>query len=242
MIRVYKKEIHSFLNSLIAYIIMTVFLTGMGLILWVFPESSILEYGYADMGSLFSLAPYIFIFMIPAITMRMFAEEKKSGTIEFLFTKPVSDTGIILGKYFAGLTIVIFTLAPTAIYYLTVRHLGNPPGNIDTAGTVGSYTGLILLGAAFTAIGIFASSLSENQVVSFIIAVFISFILYSGLRSIATIDIWGKYSDIIDKWGMVYNYNAMSKGLIDSRNVIYFLSVITVALLFTKLKISSRKW
>ncbi len=242
MIRVYIKEIHSFLNSLIAYIIMTVFLTGMGLILWVFPESSILDYGYADMGSLFSLAPYIFIFMIPAITMRMFAEEKKSGTIEFLFTKPLTDTGIILGKYLAGLTIVVFTLFPTVIYYLTVRYLGNPPGNIDTAGTAGSYIGLILLGAAFTAIGIFASSLSENQVVAFIIAVFISFILYSGLRSIATIDIWGKYSDAIDKLGMIYNYNAMSKGLIDSRNVIYFLSVITVALLFTKLKISSRKW
>ena len=242
MIRVYIKEIHSFLNSLIAYIIMTVFLTGMGLILWVFPESSILDYGYADMGSLFSLAPYIFIFMIPAITMRMFAEEKKSGTIEFLFTKPLTDTGIILGKYLAGLTIVVFTLAPTVIYYLTVRYLGNPPGNIDTAGTAGSYIGLILLGAAFTAIGIFASSLSENQVVAFIIAVFISFILYSGLRSIATIDIWGKYSDAIDKLGMIYNYNAMSKGLIDSRNVIYFLSVITIALLFTKLKISSRKW
>lgn len=242
MIQVYIKELHSFLNSLIAYIIMTVFLTGMGLIFWVFPESSILEYGYADMGSLFSLAPYIFIFMIPAITMRMFAEEKKSGTIEFLFTKPLSDTGIILGKYLAGLTVVLITLAPTLIYYFTVRYLGNPPGNIDTPGTIGSYIGLILLASAFTAVGIFASSLSENQVVAFIVAVFISFILYSGLRSIATINIWGKYSDAIDNLGIIYHYNEMSKGLIDSRNLIYFFSVITIALLLTKLKIGSRKW
>lgn len=242
MIQVFKKEFHSFLNSLIAYIIISVFLTGMGLILWVFPESSILEYGYADMGSFFSLAPYIFMVIIPAITMRMFSEEKKSGTIEFLFTKPLSDIDIILGKYFAGLAIVLFTLAPTLIYYFTVKYLGNPPGNIDSAGTFGSYIGLILLGSAFTAIGIFASSLSENQVVAFIIAVFISFMVYSGLRSIASIDIWGKYSNAIDKLGIIYHYNAMSRGLIDSRNIVYFLSLITFSLLFTKLKIGSRKW
>ncbi len=242
MIKVFKKEVHSFLNSLIAYIVISVFLTGMGLILWVFPESSILEYGYADMGSLFSLAPYVFMFIIPAITMSMFAEEKKSGTMEFLFTKPLSDMDIILGKYFAGLTIVLFTLAPTLIYYFTVSHLGNPPGNIDTAGTFGSYLGLILLGSVFTAIGIFASSLSENQVVAFIVAVFISFLIYSGLRSIASIDIWGSYSNSIDKLGITYHYNAMSKGLIDSRNVVYFFSVITLFLLLTKLKIGSRKW
>lgn len=242
MIQVFKKEVHSFLNSLIAYIIISVFLTGMGLILWVFPESSILEYGYADMGSLFSLAPYIFMFIIPAITMRMFAEEKKLGTLELLFTKPLSDIAIILGKYFAGLTIVLFTLAPTLIYYFTVRYIGNPPGNIDTAGTFGSYIGLILLGSVFTAIGIFASSLSENQVVAFIVAVFISFLIYSGLRSIASIDIWGSYSNAIDKLGIMYHYNAMSRGLIDSRNVVYFFSVITLFLLLTRLKIGSRKW
>ncbi len=242
MIQVFKKEIHSFLNSLIAYIIISVFLTVMGLILWVFPESSILEYGYADMGSLFSLAPYIFMFIIPAITMRMFAEEKKLGTLELLFTKPLSDIAIILGKYFAGLTIVLFTLAPTLIYYFTVRYIGNPMGNIDTAGTFGSYIGLILLGSVFTAIGIFASSLSENQVVAFIVAVFISFLIYSGLRSIASIDIWDSYSNAIDKLGIIYHYNAMSRGLIDSRNVVYFLSVITLFLLLTRLKIGSRKW
>lgn len=242
MFSIYIKEFNSFLDSLTAYIVIAVFLTGIGLLMWVFPETNVLDFGYAAMDTLFSLGPYVFMFLIPAITMRMFAEEKKTGTMELLLTKPVSDTSLILGKYFSALTLVIFALVPTLIYYFSIYSLGNPVGNIDTAGVAGSYIGLILLGAVFTAIGLFASSLTENQIIAFIIAIFFCFIFYNGFSSFASIDVWGKYSYFIEQLGIMYHYSAMSKGLIDSRNVIYFMSVISVMLLFTYIMIGSRKW
>ncbi|MBL6448640.1 gliding motility-associated ABC transporter permease subunit GldF [Fulvivirga sp. 29W222] len=242
MIQIFVKELNSFLNSLIAYIVISVFLTGIGLLMWVFPETSVLEYGYADMETLFSMGPYVFMFLIPAITMRMFAEEKKAGTIELLITKPLTDWDIIFGKYLSGFALVIFSIVPTLIYYWSVYQLGNPTGNIDTAGVIGSYIGLILLGGVFTSIGVFSSAISTNQIVSFIIAVFFCFMVYSGLGSIALINDWGAFSSFIEQMGIIYHYDAMSKGLIDTRDVIYFLSVITVMLLSTKLMLSSRKW
>ncbi len=242
MLQVLKKEINVFLNSLIAYIIIAVFLTGIGLLMWVFPETNVLNYGYADMSTLFSLGPYVFMFLIPAITMRMFSEEKKGGTLELLLTKPIKDADIILGKYFAGLLLVIFAVLPTLIYYFTIRYLGNPPGNIDSAGTMGSYIGLILLGAVFTAIGVFSSSFTENQVIAFIVAVFLCFIIYSGFNSMAGMGLWGKHAYFIEQLGILYHYNSMSKGLIDSRDLIYFLSVIGIMLLLTKVILESRKW
>lgn len=242
MIQVFIKELNSFLNSLIAYIVISVFLTGIGLLMWVFPETSVLEYGYADMETLFSLGPYVFMFLIPAITMRMFAEEKKAGTIELLITKPLTDWEIIFGKYLSGFALVIFSIFPTLIYYWSVYQLGDPVGNIDTAGVMGSYIGLVLLGGVFTAIGVFSSAISTNQIVSFIIAVFFCFIIYSGLDSIASINDWGAFSSFIEQLGILDHYYAMSKGLIDTRDVIYFLSVISLMLLSTKLILSSRKW
>jgi len=242
VIRILLKEINVFLNSLIAYIIIAVFLTGIGLLLWVFPETSVLDYGYADMSSFFSLCPYIFMFLIPAITMRMFSEEKRAGTMELLLTRPVRDIDIILGKYFAGVFLVLFSLIPTLLYYFTISYLGNPAGNIDTAGVIGSYFGLFLLGAVFTSIGIFSSSFTENQVTAFIIAVFLSFILYFGFSAISGIELFSGISDVIDQLGILYHYSSMSKGLIDSRDVIYFISVISMMLLFTNLILRSRKW
>jgi len=242
VIRILLKEINVFLNSLIAYIIIAVFLTGIGLLLWVFPETSVLDYGYADMSSFFSLCPYILMFLIPAITMRMFSEEKRAGTMELLLTRPVRDIDIILGKYFAGVFLVLFSLIPTLLYYFTISYLGNPAGNIDTAGVIGSYFGLFLLGAVFTSIGIFSSSFTENQVTAFIIAVFLSFILYFGFSAISGIELFSGISDVIDQLGILYHYSSMSKGLIDSRDVIYFISVISMMLLFTNLILRSRKW
>lgn len=242
MIQVFVKELNSFLNSLIAYIVISVFLTGIGLLMWVFPETSVLDYGYADMETLFSLGPYVFMFLIPAITMRMFAEEKKAGTIELLITKPLTDWEIIFGKYLSGFALVIFSIIPTLIYYWSVYQLGNPVGNIDTAGVMGSYIGLILLGGVFSAIGIFSSAISTNQIVSFIIAVFFCFIVYSGFESIASINDWGTFSSFIEQLGILYHYDAMSKGLVDTRDIVYFLSVIALMLLSTKLILSSRKW
>jgi ABC-2 type transport system permease protein len=242
VIQILFKEINAFLNSLIAYIIIAIFLTGIGLLLWVFPETSVLEYGFADMGSFFSLCPYIFMFLIPAITMRMFSEEKRGGTMELLLTRPIRDIDIILGKYLAGVFLVAFSILPTILYYITISYLGNPVGNIDTAGVIGSYFGLFLLGAVFTSIGIFSSSFTENQVTAFIIAVFLSFLLYFGFDAISGLGIFGGNADIIGQMGILYHYNSMSKGLIDSRDVIYFLSVIAGMIMLTNLILRSRKW
>jgi ABC-2 type transport system permease protein len=237
---VFSKEVNSFLNSLIAYVVIAVFLTGIGLLMWVFPETSVLDYGYADMETLFSLGPYVLMFLIPAITMRLFAEEKKGGTLELLLTRPLSEVQIIGGKYLAGLFLVVFTLLPTALYYFSISSLGNPPGNLDTAGILGSYVGLVLLGAAFTAVGLMASSLSENQIIAFILAVFLCFFLFTGFTSIAAINVWGSYSLFLEQLGMLTHYNSLSKGLLDSRDIVYFLSVIFIFLLITRLKLNQR--
>lgn len=242
MLSIYIKEINSFLDSLIAYIVIGVFLTAIGLLMWVFPETSVLQYGFADMTTLFTLAPYVFMFLIPAITMRTFAEEKKSGTIELLMTRPLTDWDIILGKYFSSFTIVLFAIFPTLIYFISLYILGNPPGNLDIAGIVGSYIGLALLGAVFTAIGIFASSITENQIIAFVIAVFLCFIIYSGFNSFAAINVWLSSSLFIEQLGILYHYSSMSKGLIDSRDLVYFFSVIMIMLLITYLNLGSRKW
>ena len=242
MLRILSKEISSYLNSLIAYIVISVFLTGIGLLMWVFPETNVLDYGFADMETLFSFSPYVFLFLIPAVTMRLFAEEKKTGTLELLFTQPVTDFQIIMAKYFAGLAIVIFALLPTLIYYFSIYKLGQTEGNIDTAGVIGSYVGLILLAGVFTAIGVFASSITENQIVAFIIAVFLCFFFYSGFGSVAAIDVWGRGANFLDQLGLLYHYNALSKGLIDARNVVYLVSLTAAMLLLTNVIISGRKW
>ncbi len=242
MIQVIAKEFNAFLNSLIAYVVIGVFLSGMGLLMWVFPETSVLEYGYATMDTLFSLGPYVFIFLIPAITMRSFAEEKKSGTMELLLTKPLADWDIVLGKFFACFLLVLFALIPTIIYYFSISALGNPVGNMDTPGVVGSYIGLALLGALFCSIGIVSSSITSNQIIAFILAAFFCFIFFTGFESIATLNIWSANVLVIKQLGIVYHYEALSKGLIDSRDVIYFLSVTTMMLLISKTILSSRSW
>jgi len=242
MYTVFIKEVNYFLNTLIAYIVISVFLTAIGLLMWVFPDTSVLSYGYSDMETLFSFGPYVFMFLIPAITMRMFAEESKNGTLELLFTRPLTDWQIILGKYFSAYFLVIFALIPTLLYYFTIYQLGSPVGNIDTPGVIGSYIGITLLGGVFTAIGIFSSAITSNQIIAFIVSVFMCFILYAGFSSLSVMNIWGGSASMIEQFGISYHYNAMSKGLLDSRNLIYFFSVSVFMLLLTKLIIGSRKW
>jgi ABC-2 type transport system permease protein len=210
--------------------------------MWVFPQTNVLDYGFADMETLFGLAPYVFMFLIPAICMRLFAEEKKAGTMELLFTRPLRDIEVILGKYFAGVFLVLFSLLPTLIYYYSVYQLGNPKGNLDTAGIMGSYVGLLLLGSFFTALGVLASSLTENQVVAFILGAFLCFISYDGIDALASMETLGSLGHAIERLGVVYHYNALSRGLMDSRDILYFISVTMAALLVTKLIIGSRKW
>lgn len=242
MIRVLKKEISTFMSSLIAYLVIGVFLTGIGLLMWVFPDTSVLEYGYADMETLFILGPYVFMFLIPAITMKSFAEEQKGGTIELLLTKPLTEWQIILGKFFASLIIVILSLIPTLIYYYSIYQLGNPVGNIDTAAVVGSYLGLTLLAGVFVSIGIFSSSLTNSQIIAFIIGVFLCFLLYNGLGAIGDLNPFSSWSLFWQQLGLLYHYDALSKGLVDSRDVVYFLSVIALMLLITKTVLISRNW
>lgn len=242
MISVLRKEISSFFNSLVGYLVIIVFLTVTGLFTWVFPQTSIAEYGFADLSPLFNLSPYVLMFLIPAITMRTFAEEKRTGTMELLLTRPLTDMQIILGKYWASLLLVIFALLPTLIYYYTVWSLGDPVGNVDSAAVAGSYAGLLLLSAVFTAFGVFASSLTENQIAAFITAVLLCYIMYEGLTSLASVNVWADYAYVLTRFGADMHYRALSKGLIDTRNVIYMLSLTTVTLFATKLVLGSRKW
>jgi ABC-2 type transport system permease protein len=242
MIHILSKEFNSFLNSLIAYVVIGVFLTSMGLLVWVFPETSVLDSGYADLNVLFSLAPYVFIFLIPAITMRSFSEEKKGGTMELLLTKPLTDWDILLGKFFACLLLVAFALLPTILYYFSLSLLGNPAGNIDTPGVIGSYLGLILLASVFCAVGVLASSITPNQIVSFILAAFICFILFSGFDSLSTLIPEAPKALIARQFGILYHYESMSRGLLDSRDVIYFLSTTWLILFVTRINLGARSW
>ena len=242
MIPIFFRELSSFLNSLIGYLVVCVFLVAMGLLMWVFPDTSVLDYGYADMETLFTVGPYVFIFLVPAITMRSFAEEKKMGTLEVLLTKPLRDTDIVIGKFLASWCLVGIALVPTWVYYFSFSDLGNPPGNIDTPGVIGSFIGMILLGGVFCSVGILASSLTPNQIVSFIVAAFLSFMMYAGFDAAAGLIGDGDAALLVKQLGMLYHFESMGKGLIDSRDVIYFLSVGAVFLLGTKTVLASRSW
>ncbi len=238
------KEVNAFLNSFIGYIVIVVFLLTVSLFMWVFPntEFNLLDNGYATIDSLFVLAPWVFMFLIPAITMRSFAEEKKSGTIEILLTKPLTDFQIVLAKYTAGIVLVLFALLPTLLFYFSIYKLGSPAGNIDSGGAAGSYIGLLLLASAFVSIGVFASSVTENQIVAFILSLFLIFVVYAGFDSLSGLALFGSVDNIIQQLGINYHYTSLSRGVIDTRDVIYFLSLNGLFLLLTKTVLESRKW
>jgi len=243
MITLFKKEISSFLSSLIGYIVITVFLLINGLFLWVFPsEFNILDFGYANIDGLFLIAPFVFLFLIPAITMRSFSDEKKSGTIEILLTKPLSDYQIIFAKFLAGFALVVFSLIPTLLYFVSVYYLGFPKGNIDTGGMWGSYIGLLFLGGTFVAIGLFSSSITDNQIIAFIISVFLCGFIYMGFEFIYSFELFGSADLFIKQLGMNSHYSSMSRGVIDTRDILYFISVKALFMLLTKLSLESRKW
>jgi ABC-2 type transport system permease protein len=243
MFTLLRKEINSFLSSLIGYAVIVVFLLVNGLFLWVFPlEFNILDFGFASIDNLFMLAPWVFLFLIPAITMRSFAEEQKNGTIEILFTKPISDKEIILAKFFAGLILVFFSILPTFLYYYTVNQLGLPPGNVDHGATWGSYLGLMLLGSGFVAIGLFASAISSNQIVAFLIAVFLCGFFYIGFEFIYNLSIFGSAGLFIKQLGIHAHYASISRGVIDTRDILYFFSIVALSLMFTRYWLAHRKW
>jgi ABC-2 type transport system permease protein len=240
---IFWKEINAFFSSLIGYIVVGVFLTVMGIVLWFLPDFSLLELGEATLVPFFELAPVVFSFLIPAITMRSFAEERQSGTIELLATRPVTDLQIILGKYFASLALVAFALVPTVLYYFTIYQLGIPKGNLDSGAILGSYFGLLLLTGAFAAIGMFASSLSANQIVAFLLAVLLCITFYWGFFFFSKLPIFvGKLDDLIQQLGIDYHYDYISRGVLDTRNLLYFFSISAFFIALTLVSLERRKW
>ncbi|HRW62412.1 MAG TPA: gliding motility-associated ABC transporter permease subunit GldF [Bacteroidales bacterium] len=243
MLTLLKKEINSFFSSITGYIVIIVFLAINSLFMWVFSgNNNIIEGGYATLDSLFSIAPWVFLFLVPAVTMRMFADEKKSGTIEILFTRPLSDFQIIIAKYLAGLILVLFSILPSLVYFYSVYQLGNPVGNIDLGGTWGSYIGLFFLAAIYVAIGILSSAFTENQIIAFISAIFMSFIMYIGFDYLSDLGSLKAIGNLVINLGINEHYKSMSRGVIDSRDMIYFISVIAFFLFITKTVLQSRKW
>ncbi|WP_430932998.1 gliding motility-associated ABC transporter permease subunit GldF [Saccharicrinis sp. 156] len=239
----YHKEITSFFSSLTGYLVVGVFLVLTGLFLWVIPgEMNILFGGYATLDSLFYLAPWLYLFLVPAVTMRLFAEEKRSGTIELLYTRPLTEFHIVLAKYLAGFTLVVISLLPTLIYFYSVVQLGNPVGNIDYGGTWGSFVGLLFLAGIYVAIGVFCSSLTDNQIVSFVIAVLLCFVFYYGFEALSQLVPGSNSQSLIVNLGIDEHYQSMSRGVIDSRDLLYFISVITLLLFLTRTVMGSRKW
>lgn len=243
MYALFRKEISNFLSSLIGIMVVVVFLLITGLFLWVFKSDfNIMTFGYATLDSLFILAPWVFLFLVPAVTMRSFAEERRTGTIEMLLTKPLSDWQIVGAKYLAGVVLVILALVPTFIYYVSVSQLAMPVGNIDHGGIWGSYIGLFFLSATFVSIGVFCSSITNNQILAFILSVFLCGFLYIGFEFIYSMALFGKVDLFIQQLGMSAHYSSMSRGVIDTRDLIYFISVIVLFLSMTKITLSSRKW
>ena len=225
----YFKEIRSFLSSIIGYIFILIFLITSGLFHWVISyNTNLLEGSESDLIPFFNLSPLIFLILIPAITMRSIAEERRTGTIELLFTRPISDLKILLAKYFAGVTLVVITLIPTLIFYISMHYLGNPVGIIDDGATFTSYIGLILLGSTFVAIGIFASSITSSQIVAFILAMFLCWIFYDGLTLLGSFSLMGGFDSIIKYCGISYHYDSIKRGVIDTSDIVYFLGVITI--------------
>jgi len=234
------REIKSFFGSPIGYLVIAIFLLFNGLFLWIFDgEYNILQSGFADLTPFFTISPWILIFLIPAVTMRSFSDEKKQGTIELLLTKPLSVWQIVNGKFLGAFLLIVIAIIPTFIYVYVVSSLGMPAGNIDMGSTIGSYFGLLFLVAAYTSIGIFTSTLSENQIVAFIVSVFLCFLFFYGFEGLTTL--FKSQSDIIAQLGMDYHFKSMSRGVLDTRDILYFVSISIAFLSLTVYQLKSIK-
>ncbi len=236
MLSILKKELSLFFASPIAYLVIGIFLLINGLFLWIFKgDFNILNAGFADLNSFFLISPWFFMFLIPATTMRTFSDEIRLGTIEILKTKPISSWQIVLGKFLGSFILVILALVPTISYIYTIIQLGNPIGNLDFGSTLGSYLGLMFLASSFTAIGLFTSTLSNNQIVAFISGVALSFFMYYGFEAIA--DLMSDNNYIIENIGMTSHFKSISRGVVDTSDLIYFISITFFFLFLTKIKI-----
>lgn len=236
------KEITSFFNSLTGYIVIIIFLVITSLFMWVFDGAmNLLDGGYATMDTLFVLAPWVFLMLIPAVTMRSFADERRTGTLDLLLTRPLSEMQIVLAKYFAAIVMVILAILPTLVYYYSIVRLGNPAGNLDKGGTWGSYIGLIFLAGAYGAIGLFCSSLTDNLIIAFLLAAFVCLAMCFGFEQAGTLFSATGTGSIILSLGIMDHYTSMSRGVIDSRDVVYFLALTALFLLLTRYRIRAYK-
>lgn len=234
------RELKSFFGSPIGYLVIAIFLLLNGLFLWVFNgDYNILNSGFADLSPFFTIAPWILLFLIPAVTMRSFSDEKKQGTLELLLTKPLSIWEIVNGKFLGSMALIVIAIIPTFIYVYVISSLGMPEGNIDMGSTIGSYFGLLFLIAAYCSIGIFTSTLSENQIVAFILSVFLCFVFYFVFEGLSTY--LPSVENFISSLGMDNHFKSMSRGVIDTRDVLYFISLTILFLSLTVFKLKSSK-
>lgn len=235
------KELNDFLHSLMGYLVILVFLVGIGMIMWVIPDTNVLDYGYATMEPLFSIGPYMLIFLVPAVTMKSFSEENRTGTLELLGTLPFTNWDLILGKFSAAVLVVLLSILPTLVYYISLYQLGNPVGNLDTSSIIGSYIGMALLAALFTSIGLLVSAISQNQIISFLGSAIICFLFYGGFDLVASIDIWGSWSYKVEQLGILDHYNGLSKGLIEMNDIIYFVGLTAIFIMTTRYILHSQR-
>lgn len=243
MIALWKKELLTFFSSLTGSLVIAVFLVLNGLFLWIIPGNlNILYGGYANLDGLFYLAPWLYLFLVPAITMRLFADEKKSGTIELLLTRPLTDWQVVGGKFLAGFSLVVLSLLPTFIYFYSVMQLAVPVGNVDTGAVWGSYIGLVLLAGAYVAIGLFTSAITENQIVAFVLGALVAFFFYSGFDALASVPVLDRIDSFLMQLGIDLHYQSVSRGVLDLRDMLYFVGLIAVFLGLTRLVLGSRGW
>lgn len=243
MFAIFIKEINGFFSSLTGYIVITVFLLINSLFMWVFPgEWNIFDNGLAGLDTLFFLSPWVFLFLVPAVTMRMIAEEKRLGTIELIYSRPITERGIVYGKFLASVSLVLLALIPGVVYYISVYMLGETPGNLDKGGTIGAFIGLFFLASVYASAGLFASSITDNQVIAFIFAVLLCFILFAGFDSFAYLPGLKKIDEFVIRLGINEHYKSISRGVLDIKDIVYFVAVVAVFNEATRLVLLSRKW
>lgn len=237
------KEFRSFFNSISGYLIISIFLLATGLFIWIFPgNTNVLDGAYANLDSLFDMAPWIYLFLIPALCMRLFTDEKKSGTIELLLTRPISDFKIVLSKFLAALLLVVFSLLFCLTYYISIYYLGKPVGSIDVGAFWGSFLGLFFLAIGYLSIAVFAGSLTDNQIVAFLLSMVLCFSFYIGFDYLSELLVFQTIQTEIITIGISEHYRSLSRGVIDSRDVSYFISLALIFVFATRTVLQSRKW
>lgn len=243
MYTLFLKEIKGFFSSAIGYLVIAVFLLIVSLFMWVFPTNfNIFQVNAANIDTLFLISPWVFLFLVPAITMNMFADELRTGNMELLLTRPISEFKIVTAKYLAAVVLVLIALLPTLLFLISINSLADPVGNVDYGAIIGSYIGLFFLGAVYAAIGIFASSLSKNVIVSFLLGIVFCFLFYLGFDLLSDLFSSGTGTDFVKSLGINDHYSSISRGVVDSRDIVYFLSVVVLFVFFSKLRLESRKW